>query len=354
MSATARATRFCQTFDLRLPVLMAPMAGSSPPALAAAVAEAGGMGACGALSLSPQGIADWVARMRQMSPGAFLINLWIADAPVPRDAAAEAAQAAFLARFGPTPSLPQGPLLPDFDAQFAAILHARPKAASSIMGLFRPDQVAALKTAGILWIATATSLAEGRAAQAAGADAVIAQGAEAGGHRGGFTPADAARDAIGTFALVPALADALRIPVIAAGGIGDSRTLAAALTLGASAGMIGTALLRTPEAAIAPVWAQALAEASVDDTLVTPAFSGRPARTLRNAYTEATRAPEAPPPLPYPVQRALTEPMRQQALKDGSIAHLYALAGQGVALARPEPAQALVEEIWVTARALLR
>lgn len=354
MSVTARIARFCQMFDLRLPVLMAPMAGSSPPALSAAVAEAGGMGACGALSLTPEGIADWVARMRQMSPGAFQINLWIPDAPTPRDPAAEGEQAAFLGRFGPVPVLPQGPLLPDFDAQFAAILHARPKVASSIMGLFSPDQVAALKAAGILWIATATTLAEGRAAQAAGADAVIAQGAEAGGHRGGFTPADAARGAIGTFALVPALADALHIPVIAAGGIGDGRTLAAALTLGASAAVIGTALLRTPEAAIAPVWEQALAGATADDTLVTAAFSGRPARALRNIYTEATLAPGAPKPAPYPIQRALTDPMRRQALERGTPDHLYALAGQGVALARAVPAQSLVDDLWRDARALLR
>src|SRR5690554_1849235 len=144
-SPLARAQGFCSRYGLEIPVLMAPMAGSCPPALAAAVANAGGMGACGALPLPAAGIADWAARFRQQSPGAFQINLWVPDAPRPRDAGAEAAQARFLSRFGPEPAIPEGPLLADFDAQFGAILDAAPPVASSIMGLFRPDQVAALK-----------------------------------------------------------------------------------------------------------------------------------------------------------------------------------------------------------------
>ncbi|WP_366554952.1 NAD(P)H-dependent flavin oxidoreductase [Aquibaculum sediminis] len=353
MGVKYRTQAFCAAFGLDIPLLMAPMAGSSPPALAAAVAEAGGMGACGALALDPAGIADWVARFRQMSGGSLQINLWAPDEPRPRDAGVEAAQADFLAGFGPRPEVPEGPLLQDFDAQFEALLAAQPQAASSIMGLFRPDQVERLKSAGIKWIATATSLGEALEAEAAGADAVIAQGAEAGGHRGAFTPEAAVRASVGSLALIPALADALKVPVIAAGGIGDGRGVAATLVLGASAAILGTALLRTPEADIAAPWAEALARARPEDTVVTAAFSGRPARALRNRFTDAATAPAAPPPAPYPVQRFLTEPMRKAAVAEQDGERLYALAGQGMGLARAEPAEKLLRRVWQEASDLL-
>jgi nitronate monooxygenase len=349
-----RARAFCDRFGLQRPVLMAPMAGASPPALAAAVAEAGGMGACGAMPFDARGIDDWMARFRQMSGGAVQLNLWVPDAAPARDAAAEAAQAAFLAGFGPAPAIPEGPLLPDFDAQFAAVIAARPEAVSSIMGLFRPDQVAALKAAGIPWIATATTLAEGLAAQAAGADAVIAQGVEAGGHRGAFTPEDAAtRAQVGAFALIPALADALTVPVIAAGAIADGRSAAAALVLGAAAVMPGTALLRSPEAAIAAAWADALARAHPEDTLLTRAYTGRPCRALANRFLGAAHAEDAPPPAPYPVQRHLTDPLRRHALEADDTDRMYLLAGQAAGKAQAVPAGEIVARLWSQAEALL-
>lgn len=353
MTPTQRAHAFCQRFGLRLPVLMAPMAGASPPALAAAVGQAGGLGACGALSLSPAAMADWVARHRQMTDAPFQINLWIPDDPPLRDPKAEAAQIDFLARFGPRATAPDGPIIQDFDAQFAALLDLRPPVTSSIMGLYTPDHVRALKDRGILWFATATTVAEARAAQAAGADAVTAQGAEAGGHRGAFTPQAAAAHSVGSFALIPALADAVTIPVIAAGGIGDARTIAAALTLGASAVTLGTALLRTPEAALNPAWTDQLPTTQPEDTTVTPAFTGRPARAITNAYIRATQTLDAPSPAPYPVQRALTDPLRQGALATGNRDTLYALAGQAARLSQDRPAAELVQTLWQDAQTLL-
>jgi nitronate monooxygenase len=233
------------------------------------------------------------------------------------------------------------------------MLEAGPAAVSSIMGLFPPDYVAKLRRDGIAWLATATTVDEARLAEAAGADAIIAQGAEAGGHRGSFRIEDAEVRMVGLFALLPAVADAVKIPVIAAGGIADARGAAAALLLGASAVMIGTGFLRCPEAQLPQAWADALARTPPEQTALTRAFSGRAGRSLITDYVQAAAAPDAPTPAPYPVQRALTARMRSAALKAGDVQRMQAWAGQSAALARAMPAGALLAEIWAGAQRLL-
>lgn len=353
-AALQRAQAFAQRLQLRVPVLMAPMAGVPAVPLATEVARAGGLAAMGALLLDAAAIVDWVARFRTAGGGPLQINLWVPD-PVPRrDAAHEARVREFLGRHGPPVAADAGDApLQDFTAQCQALLQARPTAVSSIMGLYPAPFVAQLKAAGVLWFANVTTVAEAMAAEAAGADVIVAQGAEAGGHRGVFAATQAHEQAVGLLALLPQVVDAVRLPVVATGGIADARGAAAALLLGASAVQIGTGLLRCPEAGLAPAWAAALEGLAPEDTQLTRAFSGRWGRALASDFVRAAAAPDAPVPAPYPVQRGLTAGLRKAAEAAGDVQRMQAWAGQGAGLARPLPARALVASIWAGTCALL-
>lgn len=237
--------------------------------------------------------------------------------------------------------------------QCEAFLAAAPAVVSSVMGLYSPEFVARMKQRGIVWFATVSTVAEARAAAAAGAGVIVAQGMEAGGHRGAFDADEAERRLVGLFALLPAVVDAVSVPVVAAGGIADARGVAAALALGASAVQIGTAFLRCPEAKLPPAWANALAGIAPEDTVVSRVFSGRAGRSLATAYVRAATAPDAPIPAPYPVQRGLTATMRGTAQKVGDVDRMQAWAGQAAGLAIAEPAAEVVHQLWHGARELL-
>lgn len=353
-SPRSRATAFADRLGIGLPILLAPMAGACPPSLSIAVANAGGLGACGALMMKPDDIRLWSAEFRKQSRGEFQMNLWIPAPASVRDFELERRQREFLAMWGPpVPPEAGDVVMPNIEEQCQAILAVAPKVVSSIMGLYAPDFVRELKSRGIVWFATITTVAEAKAAEKAGADAIVAQGMEAGGHRGMFHPDEAECPMVGGIALIPQVVDAVDVPVIATGGIADARGVAAALTLGASAVQIGTGFLRSPEAKMHPVYVSRLARTEADETTITRAFSGRPGRSVATEYVRAAARAGAPPSAPYPIQRGLTRAMREAALKSGDSDRMQLWAGQAAKLAQDQPAGVIAQRLWEDTSRLL-
>ena len=331
-----------QRLGIALPIIQGPMTGSDTPALAAAVASAGGLGMLGCGMRSPAAMAEAAAAVRQQTDRPFGMNLFVQATPNPDEATVQAAMERLAPLYAELGLQPQRPTqwCEDFAAQFEALLALRPAVASFTFGILDAAQVARLHAAGCLVVGTATTVAEARAWAGVGVDAVCASGTEAGGHRGTFL-GDFAASQVGTLALVPQCVDAVDIPVIAAGGIMDGRGIAAAQALGAQAVQMGTAFLACPESGIGPAYRQALAQAQDTDTRLTRVFSGRPARGIVNAMMEALAAEEDRVPA-YPVQNALTGALRRAAAAQGRTSHLSLWAGQGVAAVRPLHAAQLV------------
>ncbi|HLW51597.1 MAG TPA: nitronate monooxygenase [Candidatus Angelobacter sp.] len=337
---------FCRELGMTVPVVLAPMAGGpSTPQLAAAVSNAGGLGSLGVAYISPQNIADEIARVRALTQGRFAVNLFSPQGMEPlrgNVAAAEKFVAAYHQRLGlAPPKLPQKSH-EDFDQQMEVLIRERVPVVSFTFGLLPEKTIAALKKQNLYIIGTATTVEEARLIEKNGADAVVAQGGEAGAHRGTFAvPFESAL--IGTMALVPQVVDAVKIPVIASGGIMDGRGIVAALALGASAVQMGTAFLATSEAGTSPAYRAALRQAREDQTTVTRAFSGRMARGISNEFIEKWNASGLTP-LSYPWQNALTREMRRASgASDPGLLSLW--AGQGVPMMREGPAAQLVHQL---------
>ena len=325
--------------------------GPTTPQLIAAVGAAGGLGSLGAALLAPAAIASAAEAIRGLSNRPFGINLFVLpppDAPAARLRPALERLAPFHAELGlPPPEVPAS-FGADPEAQIDAVLAAAPAVVSTHFGPPPPRLLAGCRARGIAVFATATTADEASALEAAGVDAIVAQGAEAGGHRGTFLAPSAAA-ALGTMVLVPAIVDRVGIPVIAAGGIMDGRGIRAALALGASAVQMGTAFLACPEAGTHPAHKAALA-ADGADTIVTRGVTGRPARGLRNRLLE-TLDGDAERALDYPVQNVLSSGLRGAAARAGRADLMAMWAGQAHAQARAEPAGVLVAR-WVREAAL--
>ncbi len=331
-------------FGCSVPLIQAPMAGVSTPALAAAVCEAGAMGSIGVGATDAAGARAMIAAVRAATGRPFNVNLFVHRTPradPAREAAWLAALAPLFAEVGATPPATLRTIYRSFaddPGMLAMLLEVAPPVVSFHFGLPLAETIGALRARGIVLLATATSLAEARAIETAGIDGVVAQGIEAGGHRGIFDPA-APDDELGTVALTRLLVRETRLPVIAAGGIMDGAGIAAALDLGAVAAQLGTAFVGCPESAADDAYRAALAGPGAYHTRMTAAVSGRPARALANRFT-ALVTDRRPPdyPIAYDAGKALHAAARARS-EHGFGAQW---AGQGAPLARPMPAAALV------------
>jgi nitronate monooxygenase len=340
---------------LPIPIVQAPMVGASGLEMAAAVSAAGGLGSLAAGALAPDDLAAQVAELRRRDRAPFAVNLFVLRPVRPAgEVVADAIErlAPWYAELGLDPPRAPNDFAPDFGAQLNALVRARPPAASFTFGCLTDAEVKRLRDAGLLVIGTATTVAEARAWAAAGADAVCAQGVEAGGHRGHFL-AETEASLVGTMALVPAMLAAVDLPVIAAGGIMDGRGVAAALALGAAAVQMGTSLLLADESLISPAWREAIQSAGDDPTRLTRAFTGRHARGIENRFMRELREVEREVPA-YPVQNRLTQPLRAAAAAADKAELLSLWAGQGVKLARTGSAGALVQRWWGEAKLAAR
>jgi nitronate monooxygenase len=330
-------------------IIQAPMAGgTTTPELVATVSNAGALGSIGAAYLSADQIIEAIAAVRRLTSRPFGVNLFV-PAPSPEQGTWDpAGMLDFLSPHHAVvglapPELPDS-FAPEPEGQWAAVLAAEVPVFSFTFGVPDAGLISAFQAAGTRVFGSATTVAEARLLEDAGVDGVVAQGSEAGAHRATFA-SGIEQSLVGTLALVPQVVDAVRIPVIASGGIMDGRGIVAAEALGAAGVQLGTAFLTTDEAGTSQPYREALLQAREDETVVTRAFSGRPARGIINAFIEDMSEPGAPEPLPFPIQNALTGPMRRAAAQRDDADRLALWAGQGVPLARAMPASELVARL---------
>lgn len=355
-SASLR-TPLCDLLGIHYPIIQAPMAGGwTTPALVAAVSNAGGLGMLAASGLSPDQTRQLIRETRALTSQPFGVNLLIA--PPGEGNHDVAAVQRVLDRFRMELGLPPGPtevIAPPetLDAQLAVIFEEHVPILSLALGDPGP-LVARAHTAGCRVMAMVTTVDEAVAVAGEGVDVIVAQGAEAGGHRSTFAPGSGGEvPLVGTVALVPQVVDAVRVPVVATGGIMDGRGIIAALALGAAGAQLGTRFLLAHEAAVPLAYRERLIGATEVDTVVTRAFTGRPARGIRNRFVaEYERAGEEP--LAWPLQRAAARDIYTTAQRRGVADFYPLLAGQALRLAaREQGATEIVEELLTQASGVL-
>jgi nitronate monooxygenase len=343
-----------ERLGVSIPIVQAPMAGVSTPALAAAVSNAGGLGSIGVGASDAADARSMIEVTRARTDRAFNVNLFVHATPridKEREQGWLDALRPLFESYGAEPPSALRPIyksLADDDEMLAMLIEAAPPVVSFHFGVPGADRVAALREAGCLLLASATNPAEARAIARAGIDVVVAQGWEAGGHRGVFDPA-APDDRMGTMALTRLLVRQSALPVIAAGGLMDGAGIKAALTLGAIAAQLGTAFIACPESSADEAFRAALAGPSAEHTVVTSALSGRPARCLANRMTRWGTEVRVQPP-DYPLAYDAAKSLHAAAKAAGESGFAAQLAGQGAPLIRPMAAAELVALLWREAR----
>jgi nitronate monooxygenase len=357
-------TPLCDLLGVEYPILQSGMGGVAGPDLVAEVSRAGGLGILAGLLVPPEELRAAIRRVRALTDRPFGVNLWIhrglqppADPRSIADPTLEAVQAMlnrFRERLGLAASFARPGALPDFiDAQIAVILEERVPVFSTL-AVPAAETVRRFRERGLRVVAMVTTVADARAAAAAGVDAVVAQGGEAGGHRAtSEKPAHPELATVGTLALVPQVADAVAVPVIAAGGLADGRGLVAALALGASGILLGTRFVATREATVPEFWKKAVVESDGEATTLTDAFTGLPARAIRNTFATEYAAASTPV-LPPLLQRAAAQDVYTAAVAKQEPGYFPMWSGQSVGLVRDLPGAAEVVETLVReARAVL-
>jgi nitronate monooxygenase len=344
--------RILDLFGIDLPILQAPMAGVSTPEMAIAVSEAGGLGALACAQLTVEQARKDLATIRQGTKRPINVNFFCHTPPAPepaRIAAWRALLAPYYRELGLDPDAP----IPDtnrvpFDEAFCALMEeARPEVVSFHFGLPAPALLDRVRATGARIISSATTVAEARWLAERDVDAVIAMGLEAGGHRGNFLSDDMGGQ-VGTFALVPQIVDAVKVPVIAAGAISDARGIVAAFALGASAVQIGTAYMFTPEAKLTDSHRKALRNAGEHHTMLTTLFTGRPARGIVNRLMRDL-GPINPAAPSFPLAAGALLPLKAKAEAAGSGDFTNLWSGQAASLAKDMPAGTLTRYLAVGA-----
>lgn len=341
------STHLLELLDIQFPIIQAPMAGTGTPALAAAVSNAGGLGSLGVGATNAEGARKMIAAFRALSARSLNVNVFCHQ-PAKLDERVENAWIERLrpefARFGATPPTHLTEIYRSFvedDDTLTVLLQEKPKVVSFHFGLPSVERVRALRDAGIILLASATNLDEAQAVADAGIHAVVAQGYEAGGHRGVFNK-DAPDSCLGTIALTRLLVRHLDIPVIAAGGIMDGAGIVAVLHLGAAAAQLGTAFVGSPESAADDGYRAALASGAAHHTVMTAGISGRSARCLANRFTALVADVSAGEIPAYPVTYDAGKALNAAAKAKGEPGYGAQWAGQGAPLARALPAAELI------------